>query len=83
MRKTISKLLPVMSSMAISAQLVVELVSPAQVIEQVEPAFAVLGVEGFTSARTNRTEAADARRTARENEETIVEICKKLKEKKR
>jgi len=65
-----------MSSMAISAQLVVELVSPVQVIKHVEPAFAVLGVEGFTSARTNRTEAADARRTARENEETIVDLFK-------
>lgn len=67
-----SKLSPVMNSMAISDQLELELESPAQVIEHVEPAVPVEGVSGTRSARTRRVEAAEARRRARENEETIV-----------
>lgn len=57
--------------MAMFDQLDVELESPVQLMVQVVPAFAVLGVEGKTSART-RVVVTEARRMARENEEIMV-----------
>jgi len=60
-RWTIPRLLPVMSSMAMFFQTVVELESPTQVVRQVVPALKLspgAGVVGVTSARTARARRA-------------------------
>lgn len=65
---SISRLLPDMSSMAISFQAVLESVSPCQVIRQVEPALKVdpgPGSLGVTSPRTKKEEKASKAANAR------------------
>jgi len=81
---TISKLLPDISSIAISFQAVVESVSPCQVIRHVDPALKTdpgPGSLGVTSASTIRG-GAKARRPASTENATIarVEVFKITKE---
>ena len=72
-----SRLGPVMSSIAIFFHAVVEFESPDHVVVHVVPALKLspgAGVRGVTSARTSRGEAARARRAAKACAENIVLI---------